>query len=133
MPHATPTNREIRSGDAITIDMGCNYNGYCSDMTRTIFVDTVSTEIKGIYDLVLENQKIALEEIREGTTIKIVSRIVEGNFKMNGHDFMHALGHGIGLNVHEEPVISSKSDKSLRENMVIAIEPRYLCDRQVWS
>ena len=97
-------------------------------MTRTVFVDTVSDEIKEVYDLVLENQKIALDEMGEGATIKIVSRIVEGNFKMHGHDFMHALGHGIGLNVHEEPIIFSKSDKSLRENMVVAIEPRCVCN-----
>ncbi len=126
MPHATPTNRMIKSGDSITIDMGCSYNGYCSDMTRTIFVDKVGDGIKQIYDLVLENQQIAFDEMRDGATIKVISRIIEGNFRMNGHDFMHALGHGIGLNVHEEPIISSKNEKALRENMVIAIEPRYI-------
>lgn len=91
MPHATPTNRIISSGDVITIDMGCSYNGYCSDMTRTIFVDRVDENIRKIYDLVLDNQKIALEEMQEGITIKMVSRIIEGNFKVNGHEFMHAL------------------------------------------
>ena len=91
MPHATPTNRMIKSGDSITIDMGCSYNGYCSDMTRTIFVDRVDENIRKIYDLVLDNQKIALEEMQEGITIKMVSRIIEGNFKVNGHEFMHAL------------------------------------------
>lgn len=129
MPHATPTNRKIESGDIITIDMGCSYNGYCSDMTRTIFVDKVDEAIKQIYDLVLENQQIAFDEMRDGATIKITSRIIEGNFRMNGHDFMHALGHGIGLNVHEEPIISSKNEKPLKENMVIAIEPRYIYKR----
>ena len=126
MPHATPTNRIITSGDVITIDMGCSYNGYCADMTRTIFVDKVDEGIKQIYDLVLENQQIAFDEMRDGATIKVVSRIIEGNFRMNRHDFMHALGHGIGLNVHEEPIISSKNEKTLKENMTIAIEPRYI-------
>ncbi len=123
MPHAVPTDRQISEGDAITIDMGCSYNGYCADMTRTIFVGKVDENVKQIYDLVLDNQQIALDEIKEGASIKIISRIVEGNFKVNGYDFMHALGHGVGMNVHETPVISSKSEKILKENMVIAIEP----------
>ena len=123
MPHAVPTDRQISEGDTITIDMGCSYNGYCADMTRTIFVGNVDENIKQIYDLVLDNQQIALDEIKEGASIKIISRIVEGNFKVNGYDFMHALGHGVGMNVHETPIISSKSEKILKENMVIAIEP----------
>ncbi len=91
MPHAVPTSREIRANDVITIDMGCSYNGYCSDMTRTVFVDNVDENIRKIYDLVLENQKVALSEIKDGASIKIVSRIVEGNLKMNGYDLMHAI------------------------------------------
>ena len=123
MPHATPTDKKIEKGDVITIDMGCSYKGYCSDMTRTIFVGEIKENIKQIYDLVLDNQQIALNEIKEGASIKIISRIIEGNFKVNGYDFMHALGHGVGMDVHETPVISSKSEKNLKENMVIAIEP----------
>lgn len=133
VPHWSPTDREIKSGDSITIDMGCSYNGYSSDMTRTIFVDTIDQDIKNIYDLVLNNQQIALEEMKDGASIKIISRIVEGNFRMNGYDLIHALGHGIGMNVHEEPIISFKSEKNLRENMIIAVEPRYICPRQIWS
>lgn len=123
MPHATPTDRKITSGDIITIDMGCSYNGYSSDMTRTIFVDKIDERIKENYDLVLENQKTAIEEMRDGAQIKIIARIVEGNLKMHGHDPMHALGHGVGMNVHEGPILSQKSDKTLKENMVIAVEP----------
>lgn len=124
MPHATPGTRKIQSGDVITIDMGCSYKGYASDMTRTIFVDAVDEEIKKTYDLVLENQKIALNELRDGSLVKTPSRIIEGNFKMNGYYLMHALGHGVGLDVHENPIISPKSEKALKENMVVAIEPR---------
>lgn len=90
MPHATPTDRKIISGDIITIDMGCSYNGYSSDMTRTIFVDKIDERIKENYDLVLENQKTAIEEMKDGAQIKIIARIVEGNLKMHGHDTMHA-------------------------------------------
>lgn len=91
MPHATPTNRKVEAGDSITIDMGCSYNGYCSDMTRTVFVDSIADDIKHIYDLVLDNQLVALDELKDGAAIKIISRIVEGNFKVNGYELMHAL------------------------------------------
>lgn len=129
MPHAVPTNRRIHTGDIITIDMGCSYNGYCSDMTRTVFVDNVGNMMREVYDLVLNNQDIVLNEIKDGVGIKVISRIVEGNFRMHGYDLMHALGHGIGMNVHEDPIISYKNDRNLRENMTIAIEPRYIYSR----
>lgn len=124
IPHWSSGNREIKSGDVILIDMGCKYNGYSSDMTRTVFVDYIDDEIKDIYNLVLNNQKIAINEIEDSLAIKILSKIVEGNLKMNGYDMLHALGHGVGLDIHENPVISHKSEKVLKENMVIAIEPR---------
>ncbi len=91
MPHAVPTDRKIESGDIITIDMGCKYKGYCSDMTRTIFVDFVQEYIKEVYNLVLENQIMALSKIEDGATIKTISKIVECNFKMHDYELLHAL------------------------------------------
>lgn len=91
MPHCAPTDREIMSGDVITIDMGCKYKGYASDMTRTIFACNVPEEIKEIFNLVFDNEKIALNEVRDGANIKVISKIVEGNFRINGYDVMHAL------------------------------------------
>lgn len=123
MPHAVPTDRKIQSGDVITIDMGCVYNGYCSDMTRTIFVDFAQEYMKKVYDLVLKNQMIVTSEIREGANTKTLSKIVEGNFKMNDYDLVHALGHGVGLEVHEGPILSSKNEKLLKAKMVITNEP----------
>lgn len=123
MPHCTPGNKIIEAGEVITIDMGCSYHGYCSDMTRTVFVEKIDEQIKQLYDIVLDNQEIALNEIQEGSSIKTITRIVEGNLKVNGYDLMHALGHGIGMNVHESPVLSSKNERLLKENMVLAIEP----------
>ena len=122
-PHAVPTERRITSGDVITIDMGCKYNGYCSDMTRTIFVDNISDEVKNVYDLVLKNQKQTISEMREYANIKRLSSISETDFKVNGYDLIHAVGHGIGLEVHERPIISFKNDTFLKENMVLANEP----------
>lgn len=124
MPHTAPTDRKIESGDIITIDFGCKYKGYSSDMTRTIFVDFIQDYIKSVYDLVLKNQELTLKEYYDGANIRVLSRMVENDFKLNGFDLVHALGHGVGLDIHEEPVISSRrGDFILRENMVITDEP----------
>lgn len=123
MPHAVPTDKQIEPGDPITIDMGCKYNGYCSDMTRTIFAKYVPEEIKEIYELVLKNQKQVINEMKEGTNLKLVSRIVQNDFKLHGYDLIHALGHGVGLEIHELPFSSIKYDSVLKNNMVITNEP----------
>ena len=123
MPHAVPTNKKIEAGDTITIDMGCKYEGYCSDMTRTIFVEFIPEEVKKIYDLVLNNQLSTLEEYKDGGNIKIISKLVENNFEFNKHMLTHALGHGVGLDIHAPPIISSKTMQMLKENMVVTDEP----------
>ena len=91
VPHATPTDKKIESGDIVTIDMGCKYNGYCSDMTRTIFIDFVQDYMKKIYSLVLDNQMVALSKMAEGESIKTISKIVECNFKMHDFELVHPL------------------------------------------
>lgn len=122
-PHAVPTNKKIEAGDPITIDMGCKYHGYCSDMTRTIFAGYVPEEIKPIYELVLKNQKQVINEMKEGVNLKIVSRMVENDFKLHGYDLVHALGHGVGLEIHELPFASTKIDFTLKNNMIVTDEP----------
>ena len=124
MPHAVPTDREITSGDVITIDFGCKYKGYCSDMTRTIFIDFVQDYIKPVYDLVLKNQELTLKEYYDGANARIISKMVENDFRLNNSDLVHSLGHGVGLDIHEDPIITSRrGDFLLRENMVITDEP----------
>ncbi len=122
-PHAVPTNRKIRETDIITIDMGCKVNGYCSDMTRTIFVGKVSEEIKPVYDLVLKNQIQTIQEMRDCANVRLLSKMVENDFKLNGYDLVHSLGHGVGMEIHEAPNINHLSDAQLRENMVVTDEP----------
>ena len=122
-PHAIPTDRSIKSGDIITIDLGCKYKGYCSDMTRTIFVGKAQDRQIAVYNLVLENQKKVLNEIRDGANIKTITKSVETDFNINGHSLIHALGHGVGLEIHEDPIIYLKNDVPLKENMVITNEP----------
>ena len=122
-PHAVPTDRVIEENDIITIDMGCKVNGYCSDMTRTVFIGKPTEEQKNIYKLVLENQKKVLNEIRDGQSIKTLVKSVESDFNINNQTLIHALGHGVGLEIHEAPSINAKNENLLKENMVITDEP----------
>lgn len=122
-PHAIPSDRKIQSGDIITIDMGCKYKGYCSDMTRTIFVDYVQNYIKPIYDLVLKNQELTLKEMKEGANPRVLFKMVDSDFNINGYSLVHGLGHGVGLEIHENPFIAQRNENLLKENYVITNEP----------
>ncbi len=122
-PHAVPGERKIQEKDIITIDMGCKINGYCSDMTRTIFVGDILEEVKPIYDLVLKNQEQTLKDLKEGANTKQISKMVDNDFRLNNYDLIHALGHGVGLDIHEEPILSCYSENTLKENMIVTNEP----------
>ena len=122
-PHWIPGDREVKMADPILIDMGCKYQGYCSDMTRTIFMGCILESMKPVYNLVLKNQENVTAQIREYASIKTISQMVESDFKLNNFDLIHSLGHSIGLETHEMPYINSKTDTYLKENMVIANEP----------
>jgi len=122
-PHAIPTDKKIESGDPIMIDFGCKYKGYCSDMTRTIFAGYMPVQIQKVYDLVLKNQLQTLDELKDGANIRTFTKMVENDFKINGYDLVHSLGHGLGLEIHEMPYLSSKNDTNLKTNMVVTNEP----------
>lgn len=122
-PHAVPTDRKIQNEDIITIDMGCKYKGYCSDMTRTFFVGKVPEEVKPVYDLVLKNQTQTLQDYKDGANIRLLSKMVINDFKLHNYDLIHSLGHGVGLEIHEPPFINYKTDLPLKENMVVTDEP----------
>ena len=92
-------------------------------MTRTIFAGYVPVQVQRIYDLVLKNELQTLKEYKDGASIRIVSRMVENDFKLNGYDLIHSLGHGLGLDIHEMPFINGKEDSTLRTNMVVTNEP----------
>lgn len=122
-PHAVPTNRKIQEKDIITIDMGCKVNGYCSDMTRTIFVGEIPEKVKPVYDLVLKNQLQTQKQYRDGANTRQLTKMVENDFKLHGYELIHGLGHGVGMQIHEEPYINYHSDIPLRENMIVTNEP----------
>lgn len=122
-PHAVPTDRRIHVQDIITIDMGCKFKGYCSDMTRTIFIGEPTKQQLDVYNLVLKSQENALNEIKDGQNIKQLTKNVESRFNEKGYTLVHALGHGVGLDIHEKPFVNMKNDNLLKENMIITDEP----------
>lgn len=90
-PHWKPGDTKVKMADVILIDMGCKYEGYCSDMTRTIFMGCILEEIKPVYELVLKNQLNVMKEIKEYASIKTIYQMVESDFKLNGYDLIHSL------------------------------------------
>ncbi len=126
LPHGTATDKKICAGELVTIDFGAIYNGYCSDITRTICVGKASAEQKKIYNAVLAAQTYGLEVITAGKRGKEIDAAVrkvleDASF---GKYFVHGLGHGVGLEIHEEPRLSKLSKtESLLPNMIVTDEP----------
>ena len=127
VPHAVPSDRRIREREGIKIDIGARASGYCSDMTRTVCLGSPSdSRLLEIYDVVLESQLKAEREIRPGMTGREADAIARDVIVRAGYGeaFMHSLGHGIGLEVHEPPWLSqSRGDELLRAGMVFSVEP----------
>jgi Xaa-Pro aminopeptidase len=127
-PHHHSNSSQLKDGDAVLIDVGVVVDGYCSDMTRTLFFGTsVSPHLKSMYNIVLQAYREAIALCYDGATIKQVDEAARNVFIKNDCEdkFTHSLGHGIGLLPHESPLITSKSnlDIILKKDMVITIEP----------
>jgi len=125
LPHGVPTEKKIESGDLLTMDFGCILDGYCSDMTRTVAISSVTAEQRRIYDLVLEAQKAAIEGLKPGITYAEGDRLARQVINDAGYGdyFGHGLGHGVGLEIHEAPTLSPRGKGTLKENMTVTIEP----------
>lgn len=123
MPHAVPTDRVVQKGDIIQFDIGCKVNGYCSDFSRVVFVEEMKEEYKIAYDFVLGEQKRLEAALKDGANIKTVIKDRETEYRLKNYAIMHAFGHGVGLNIHEAPILRSTIDCTLKENSVIAVEP----------
>ena len=126
IPHHQTGDVKLENGQMILLDFGAKINGYCSDMTRTIFFGKATQKYKKIYNIVLETQKKAIRFINSGKKIKAkeVDGMAREYIKSQGYpDIPHSLGHGIGLEVHEHPSLSPKSKDILKEGMVFSIEP----------
>ena len=122
MPHGVASDKKIENGDAVTIDFGCIYKHYCSDMTRTFFVGQPDAELERIYHIVYEAQIAAMEGYRFGMTgaeLDGISReIIAG--KGYGSNFGHSLGHGVGIEIHEGAAISRRNTEAIRKDTVFS-------------
>jgi Xaa-Pro aminopeptidase len=125
MPHGVPGSRVIRAGDFITMDFGAVYNGYRSDMTRTVAVGFATDEMQKVYETVLKANLAAIEAVREGVTAASVDLAARNVIKDAGYGefFTHSTGHGVGLEVHETPTVSFKNENKLCSGQVITIKP----------
>lgn len=125
MPHAVTGERKFTDGDMITLDFGAKIKRYNSDMTRTFSMGKPSNKMSDIYKIVQEAQNAAQEELSPGKLCKDIDKIARDIIKKHGYGdfFGHGTGHGVGLNIHEEPRINAKSETVLQEGMVVTVEP----------
>ncbi len=125
LPHGVASNKVIQTGEFVTLDYGAYFDGYVSDITRTIAVGNVSDELKNIYDIVLAAQLRGLEGLKAGITTKEADALTRDYIteKGYGEQYGHGTGHGIGLEIHEEPSLSFRTNTILKPNMVVTVEP----------
>ena len=125
LPHAEPGERTIGSGELVVFDMGAQLDGYCSDGTRTYATGEPGEEARAVYETVLAAQLAALEAVRAGVKGEEVDAVARKVIDAAGHGkhFGHGLGHGVGLEVHEGPRLSPKSDDLLAPGEVVTVEP----------
>ena len=125
LPHHRADDTVLRTGDSVVIDMGANYRGYCSDLTRTFYVGRPDDEFLSIYSIVLQAQETAIREVRPGMTGEDVDKIARRVIEESGYgdEFGHGLGHGVGLAVHERPMVVPTSEDVIEDGMVFTIEP----------
>ncbi len=124
-PHAVPTDKPVQEGDFLTLDFGATYKGYHSDMTRTVVFGKPTDEMKNIYNAVWGANTDAIKAIRSDISCKLVDNVARSTLDAWGYEqyFTHGLGHGVGLEIHEGPSVSNRSGTTLREGMIITIEP----------
>jgi Xaa-Pro aminopeptidase len=125
LPHARPSDVKFKSGDCVVLDFGCTYQGYASDMTRTVFLGNPNPELKKIYQITLEAQVQAIGQARPKMACSALDAVARDHIQEKGYGnyFGHSLGHGVGLMVHEDPRISKQNEELLEVNNVITIEP----------
>ena len=125
LPHASPSARAIELGDSVVVDLGCIVEGYTSDITRTFVVGDIDPEIEKIGHIVLEANRLAREAVRPGVTAEFIDNAARDYIVSQGYGqyFTHRTGHGLGLEVHEEPYIVGGSKFELQVGHTFTIEP----------
>lgn len=125
LPHASPSDRELREGDLLLVDFGARVEGYCSDMTRVFCLGPPEEWQRSLHRSVLRAQRAALELVEAGVEAAAVDGAAREALEADGlaEHFGHSTGHGVGLEVHEGPAVSGRSDERLQEGQVITVEP----------
>jgi Xaa-Pro aminopeptidase len=125
LPHAHPGRRKVKKGSAILFDWGARVGMYCSDLTRMVFVGSIPPRIAEIYDVVLQAQLLSIKAIRPGRRVNDVDKVARDYIADAGYaeEFNHSLGHGLGLDIHEPPMVSWRSDEKLKAGMLVTVEP----------
>ncbi|NLK25719.1 MAG: aminopeptidase P family protein [Euryarchaeota archaeon] len=124
-PHYTPGQRRLRPGEPALFDFGCKYDRYCSDITRTYFLESIPKKFERIYQVVLEAQQKALDTIRAGVKGSDVDAAARNHIDRSGYPdaLIHSVGHGLGLSVHDGGRMGPNDNLVLEENMVMTVEP----------
>ncbi|HIH96332.1 MAG TPA: aminopeptidase P family protein [Thermoplasmata archaeon] len=125
MPHKRATSKRLENEESVVFDFGCVYKGYCSDMTRTVFIGDPTEEMRKVYSVVVEAQEHAFREVKANSKAKDIDLAARSYIEAKGYGkhFIHRTGHGIGLDVHEEPYITKENDQVLQRGMTFSIEP----------
>ena len=125
VPHHTTGRRKLRETDVVLVDWGVKVGGYSSDLTRTLLPPRMPRRTREVYRVVLEAQRAAIERIRPRAKAAAPDKAARAVIQATGHGerFTHSLGHGIGLDVHEQPGLASRSEATLRAGMVVTVEP----------
>lgn len=125
LPHGTPGDRKIQHGDLLMFDMGVYADGYASDITRTFAVGDISPELKKIYNAVLEANLQGIQAIKPGATLASVDKAARDAIENAGYGpyFLHRLGHGLGMDVHEYPSVHGNNADLVQPGMVFTVEP----------
>lgn len=125
VPHGVPSDKKIERGEFLLMDFGAVYEGYHSDMTRTVCIGEPSAEMREIYNITLEAQKKCLDFVKAGVVCKELDAVARDHISEKGYKdaFGHGLGHSVGLEIHESPAANTRDTTVLEENMVMTIEP----------
>ena len=125
LPHGPTSRKIIKKNEAVLVDLGCRFSGYNSDLTRMVFLGRIRGKLKRVYEVVLEAQQQAIQAVRAGERASGIDKVARQYITQTGLGafFGHALGHGLGREVHEYPLICPKNHQILQEGMVFTVEP----------
>ena len=124
-PHHLSGQRRLRDNESVLIDLGVDYQGYKSDLTRVLFLGKMKVLVRKVYDIVSKAQELAIKRVRPGAEMAAIDKVAREYIASKGYAryFIHNLGHGLGLEVHEDPRISGNEASALKPGMVFTIEP----------